>query len=227
MSGIKNLLSNDGVGIIEFHDSSNIIQKNHYDYIYHEHTFYFTLYSINKVLITNKLYPFDYFKSPISGGSFVIIFRKNKTKTTKRFLNKIIQEKRKKLDKPEYWKLLENKCSKHKKKLLKIINNKSKNKKISAYGASARSSTLLNYLGIDNSIIKKVFDINTLKNGLYTPGSHIKIVLPTEKKLKNTNLIILLAWNFKKEVIRFLKNINFKGEIVEPLPVIKKYKLKK
>ena len=98
MSGIKNLLSNDGVGIIEFHDSSNIIQKNHYDYIYHEHTFYFTLYSINKVLITNKLYPFDYFKSPISGGSFVIIFRKNKTKTTKRFLNKIIQEKRKKLD---------------------------------------------------------------------------------------------------------------------------------
>ncbi len=81
MKGLNNIISEDGVGAIEFHNAKNIINNNHYDYIYHEHIFYFTLTSINDVLKRNGLYGFDYFQSPISGGSFVILFKKkNKNK---------------------------------------------------------------------------------------------------------------------------------------------------
>ena len=81
MLGLKEIISNDGVGAIEFHNAKNIINNNHYDYIYHEHIFYFTLTSMNNVLKKNGLFGFDYFKSPISGGSYVILFKKKKNFT--------------------------------------------------------------------------------------------------------------------------------------------------
>ena len=75
-------------------------------------------------------------------------------------------------------------------------------------------------------IIKKVFDLNPLKSELYTPGTHIKIQKPIAKNLKNFDVIILLAWNFKDEILQFLKKIQFKGDVIIPLPKIEQEKLK-
>ena len=72
--GIKTLINTRGVGIIEFHDSSLLLKELQYDYIYHEHLFYFTLQSIQNLLIQHGLYAFDVDRSPISGGSWVIYF---------------------------------------------------------------------------------------------------------------------------------------------------------
>ena len=226
LKGIKNLLSDDGYGIIEFHNASHIIKKMHYDYIYHEHIFYYTLSTLNKVLKKQGLYSFDYFISPISGGSYVIIFSKKKITKTKKFINKIVFEKRNKLDHVSYWQSLNTLARNHKKHLLKLISKYSQKYKIVGYGASARSSTLLNYLNLNNKNIIKILDANPLKKNLFTPGTNIKINLPNKKNLKGVKVIILLAWNFKDEILKNLKKMNFKGIVIEPLPKIKITKIK-
>ena len=226
MLGLNEIISEDGVGAIEFHNAKNIIKKNHYDYIYHEHIFYFTLTSINKVLKKFGLFGFDFFKSPISGGSFVILFKKKRIKETSKFKKMINSETKDKLNSITNWKKLNQICIKHKKNLNKIIKGLSNNNKIAAYGASARSSTLINFLDQNNQIIKKIFDLNPLKKGLYTPGTFIKIENPIIRNIKKFDVIFLLAWNFKEEIINFLKKIKFKGNIIIPLPDIKLLKLK-
>ena len=110
----------------------------------------------------------------------------------------------------------------HKKKLLKIVNKFSiENKKIAGYGASARSSTIINYCKLNNLTIKEIFEKNIIKNNLYTAGSNIKIKLPTKKRINNYDVILLLAWNFSEEIIKFLRNkIKYKGLIINILPKI-------
>ena len=105
--------------------------------------------------------------------------------------------------------------------MLKVIFKYGQNNKIVGYGASARSSTLLNYLNLDNKNIIKILDANPLKKNLFTPGSNIKIYTPNKKNLKGVKVILLLAWNFKDEIIKNLKKLNFKGVVIEPLPKIK------
>ena len=226
MLGLNEIISEDGVGAIEFHNAKNIIKKNHYDYIYHEHIFYFTLTSMNKVLKKFGLFGFDFFKSPISGGSFVILFKKKKINETSKFKKMINSETKDKLNSINNWKKLNQICTKHKKNLNKIIKGLRNNNKIAAYGASARSSTLINFLNQNNQTIKKIFDLNPLKRGLYTPGTFIKIEKPIIRNINKFDVIFLLAWNFREEIINFLKKIKFKGNIIIPLPDIKLLKLK-
>ena len=227
MQGLKILISDNGIGVIEFHNAKNIIKNSHYDYIYHEHIFYFTLTSINNVLKNNGLYGFDFFKSPISGGSFVILFKKMKTNQSKNFKKMIEYENKSQINSITKWKKLDKVCLDHKFRLNNIIKKFAKEKDVAAYGASARSSTLINYLNLDNKTIKKVFDLNPLKSNLYTPGTHILIKKPFDKELNKFNIIILLAWNFKREILNYLKKIKFIGDIIIPLPKIKLVKLKK
>ena len=89
-----------------------------------------------------------------------------------------------------------------------------------------QEATLINFLNQNNQTIKKIFDLNQLKKGLYTPGTFIKIEKPISKNIKKFDVIFLLAWNFKEEIIKFLKKIKFKGSIIIPLPDIKLLKLK-
>ena len=115
MQGLNKLISDKGIGAIEFHNASNLILKKHYDYIYHEHIFYFTLTSLSNVLKKNGLYPFDFFESPISGGSFVLLFKKNNSPKTNRFNLMITREKKLKINSVSNWKKLEKICKNHKK----------------------------------------------------------------------------------------------------------------
>ena len=77
---------------------------------------------------------------------------------------------------------------------MEFFNKHSVDSNIVGYGASARSSTLLNYLKLNNNSLKKIFDINPLKKNLYTPGTNIKIEFPTKKKIKSFNIIFLFTF---------------------------------
>jgi len=87
------------------------------------------------------------------------------------------------------------------------------------YGASARSSTMLNFAGISSKQINYIIDRNPLKHGKYTPGTDIPIVSFEDglKKMEKKNLL-LLAWNFEEEVVADLRANGFKGDIIVPLP---------
>ena len=222
LSGINYLLDKDGKAYIEFHYAEELSKNLNYDSIYHEHIFYFTYMSLKNALIRNELYPIDYFKSPISGGSIVLEISKNKIiKESLKIKNLEKYEKKIKINKLEYWLNFSKKCLEHKKKLNFIL-SKMKGK-IYAFGASARSSTLLNFCEISNKTIANIFDNNPLKQNLYTAGTNIKIIKPNVDLIKKINNMIILAWNFEKEIIHFLKyKIKYKGLIVVVLPKIKK-----
>ena len=105
------------------------------------------------------------------------------------------------------------------KNFIKKISKYKKN--IAGYGASARSSTLLNFCKIDNKKIKVIFDKNSLKHNLYTAGSNIKIVNPAKNYIKKFSCILILAWNFEKEIINYIKKTGFKGKLISVLPKVK------
>ena len=228
IKGISLLMHNNSNAFIEFHYAKLLSTKLHYDYIYHEHIFYFTIKSLTTLLRKYSLNAYDCFLSPISGGSLVLVLSKKK-KTKTNFLKiKINQEKKNKINTFKYWKNFEQKCLDHKIKLKKIIKSiLIKKNKIAAYGASARSSTLINYCGFNSNQIKLIFDKNLLKSDLFTAGSNIKIVPPSKNKINNFKYIVLLAWNFTDEIIQYLKkDIKFKGFIINVLPKVSLKKCK-
>mgnify|MGYP006087128739 CR=1 FL=1 len=217
--GINNLCNNNTKVAIEFHYAGNIYKELQYDSIYHEHIYYFTIESLSKIFCKYGLFPIDLFVSPISGGAIVLIFSKKQTKGSTILKKFIKYEKNKNLNNLNTWLKFSKKVKIHRDKFKKLILKKFKaDGKMFAYGASARSSTLLNYVNIDNQFIDFIIDQNKLKEGYMTPGTNIKIL--TFKKvshlIKNYKSMILLAWNFKDEITKFLLKKKFKGEILVP-----------
>jgi len=221
LSGIETFLTKDGIGIIEFHNAGLLLDELHYDYIYHEHLFYYTLTSINSLLKRHGLYLFDVSLSPISGGSWVVYFSKEQRKKSTKLIKAQTSEIEIKYNKKNSWVNFSKDAKKHADDLSALVKKEVKTHgKIVAYGASARSSTLLNYCGINSDQISVVIDKNPLKHGLYTAGSNIPVVSYEEglSYIKESDMILLLAWNFKDEIIKDLKLSGYKGNFIIPLP---------
>lgn len=224
VKGISNLIdkNNKSLVAIEFHNSSSILNELHYDSIYHEHIFFFSIQTISNVFKKYGLFSFDIFKSPISGGSWVLFFSKKRNKKSISLKKLEEYEKRNKINRFVRWKKFSRESITHSKKLKDKISyiNKKLNKKMIAYGASARSSTMLNFSGLNNQHISFIMDKNKMKDRKFTPGTDIKIISLSKclSLIKKEKYLLILAWNFKKEIIIFLKEKGFKGKFLIPLP---------
>ncbi len=217
VKGISKIASKKSIVVIEFHYLKEIISGLQYDSIYHEHIFYYSIKSISNLFRKYNLFPHDIERSPISGGSLVLYFSKNKMNKTKSLNNLINIEKKSQINSVKKLLNFSRKCINHRNQLSNFINNKI-TQEIYGYGASARSSTLLNFSKINYSKIKFIIDKNKLKQNLYTPGSKIKIVNFNKKLIKKNSYIIVLAWNFYKEILKFLRKNKISCKIILPLP---------
>jgi hypothetical protein len=220
INGIAHCLTEDGIGAIEFHRADIILKDLHYDSIYHEHLYYHSLHSMSRLLNLYNLHSYDIEESPISGGSYVVYFSKRKMSKTVAFESAILKEEALGVSNLEAWINFSHRVIKHRDSLRVIVSSlKEQNKKIIAWGASARSSTLLNFCNFTNLDIDAVLDKSVLKHNLLTPGSNIPILHPDEIKKIAPDVILLLAWNFCDEIIDELKkNYKWSGEIIKPLP---------
>jgi hypothetical protein len=216
IKGMSNLCGENSIAAIEFHYGKEIQKDLQYDSIYHEHIFYFTVKSLTFLCNKYGLKPFDVFKSPISGGSLVIIMSKKEIKVRTNLLNLIRSEKSQRVNTYEKWKKFGILSRQHAKKFKELM-NKNRKLKLVGYGASARSSTFLNFCNLNSNFIEFIIDQNPLKKNFYTPGTNIPIYLfkDVKNQLKEKALI-LLAWNFKSEILKFLKMKKFKGKIIIP-----------
>ena len=75
IAGVKKFMHNNSLGAFEFHYNQSIIKELHYDSIYHEHYFYYSLKNLIYMLNENDLYPFDILESPINSGNLVVYFK--------------------------------------------------------------------------------------------------------------------------------------------------------
>jgi len=217
INGIKIVLKEDGVGIIEFHDVGKILKELQYDSIYHEHLCYFSIQSMTYLLNLFELYPFHIEKSPISGGSRVIYFSKEHRQKSSILQEAIIEETNNKVNELYSWQDFAKRTTAHRKKTLDILESLN-GKTIVGFGSSARSQTYLNYCGINSEQINAIIDNNSLKQGMYAPGSSIPIVDFEQGMAMSPDIIFILAWNFRDEIVKQCKMYGYTGDFLVPFP---------
>jgi len=220
ISGIARCLKAGGTGAIEFHYARVILEELHYDSIYHEHLYYFSLRSIFFLLQKHGLKAFDLMESPISGGSVVLYFSAKEKTSGESLRRKLEEEDDSGMNAREAWQKFAESCRKHRKELIRLVSEEvDTGSRMVGYGASARSSTLLNYCGINQTHLSCIADQNPLKHNKLTAGTHIPILSPDEVFAENPDVILLLAWNFKEEILSILKDkYSFSGKLLLPLP---------
>ena len=217
IAGIEYALRDDGVGIIEFHYAGQILQELHYDSIYHEHLCYFSIKSISYLLALYNLVPFHIDTSPISGGSYVICFSRKKRPQSENYSNLLKKEDMSGVNDIKTWEAFAKSCYEHMEKSIDIA-EAFLSKTVLGFGASARSSTYLNFCGFDSAHIKAIIDNNLLKQGMYSPGASIPIVSLPEGMQMNPDLIFILAWNFRDEIVKECRANGYKGEFLVAFP---------
>lgn len=222
VKGLKILLDDQGFIVIEVPSFMDLIQTGAFDTIYHEHVFYFSLKPLKELFKKHHLTIFNLEKLSIHGGSFrLFIGHDNKYHEHECIKKIILEEENFGLYNTKIFQDFMDKIVQLKNNLQnKLLNAKQKGKKIAAYGASAKGTTLLNFFNIPNDIIEFVVDKSTFKQGLYTPGKNLLIQHPEELVNKNIDIALLLTWNFKEEILKeqhaFLKS---GGEFLIPLPL--------
>ena len=219
MYGIKILIGNNGVFIFEVPYLVDLIKNLEFDTIYHEHLSYFSILPLLKLVEQFGLEIFDIRKQSVHGGTLRIFVSKKDNcqinNSVKFFIN---EENELGLDKIKFYQKFSTDVKELKKNLIEIlIQLKKENKSIFGYGAPAKGNVLLNYCGIDTNFLDYIVDTTPLKQGKYTPGTHIPIIPPTT--LKNVDVALLLAWNYESEIL--LKENIFRkngGKFLIPLP---------
>ena len=210
---VDQLLSKDGVFIFEEPYLGSMFEKTSYDQIYDEHIFMFSATSVKKIF---NMYDFeltDLVKQETHGGSMrYIISRKNARDINKNVKVILDNEKFNNLDNIESCNVFKKNCEASKLKLNNTLKNFiSDGKKIVGYAATSKSTTILNYCGIDSNIIEYICDTTKEKIGKYSPGMHIPIVSIDHFRNDNPDIAYLFAWNHKEEILK--KEKKFSQEV--------------
>ena len=219
IDGIREALSISGVAIFEFHRADLIMEELHYDSIYHEHLYLHSLQSIENIANRYGLKAFDLNESPISGGSFVVYFAFDSRDESQSLIAARAYEEKIQVNSLKSWQNFSELSREHIAKFRSLVlTSVDAKKKVVGFGASARSSTLLNAARLSSKQISVIADNNEWKQGLFAPGSAIQIVSPQEAFALKPDVVVLLAWNFKSELLSQLKSIGFHGDVILPLP---------
>ena len=212
--GIYNILSKNGVLVIEDPSLLKVLQNNSYDQFYDEHVYVFSSISINNIILKYGLRLFDVEHLSTHGGSnrYYICKMEGKDKKSSRLKKALKKEISYGLHKVESYLKFSKRVKLSKKNLFNLINKlKKKNKKIISYGATYKSTTVFNYCNLNSKLIDYVTDTTLNKQGKFTPGTHIKIVSPEYGMNDTVDYAFLGAWNFKKEIFKKEKNFFKRG----------------
>ncbi len=212
LEGIKVLLSDDGLFIVEFPYLYDLLEKVEFDTIYQEHLSYFSITPLDKLLKVHGLTLIDVQRLPVHGGS-VRVFVSKQSQTVNNRVRKLLKlEKRAGLLNPEIYLKFRRKVDKVRHELVQELwRLRLKKKKIVGYGASAKGNIILNYCRIGPETLDYIVDSIPYKQGKYTPGMHIPIY-PELKLLEDQpDYTLLLAWNFADEIIKKQSEYRKKG----------------
>ena len=222
MEGIKILIGEKGIFVFEVPYLVDLIKKLEFDTVYHEHLSYFSILPLIKWTEEHDLEIFDIIKQDVHGGSLRIFVSKKGNFQRNNSVKKLVQnEYDLGLDKIVIYKKFSKDVEELKTKLKNILNQlKKENKTIFGYGAPAKGNVLLNFCEINTKYLDYIIDTTPLKQGKFTPGTHIPIFHPnkiTDRGDKHVGL--LLAWNYENEILSKEKEFRNKGgKFLIPLP---------
>jgi len=213
IKGIDAVLSKKGVFIFEEPYLGSMFKKVSYDQIYDAHIYIFSLLSVREIFKKYNFDLIDAYPQITHGGSMRYVIARNNQRPISNRVNKIINnEILLNMDTLKSCKTFKNNCEISRDKFKKKITIfKNQGKKICGYAASAKSTTLLNYCKIDRNLIEFIVDSTKEKVGKFSPGMHIPVVSENYFHKHLPDLLVLLSWNHKKEILskekKYIKNI--------------------
>ena len=202
--GVKTLLKKEGVFIFEDPYLGEIIEKTSFDQIYDEHVFLFSALSVSYIAKMHDLELVNVEPQITHGGSMrYTIAHKGIKKVSENVLSLINKEKEMGLDKKDAYIDFTDNVNKIKKDLIELLQKlKNDGKKVVAYGATSKSTTVTNYFGINPELIECIYDTTPIKQNKFSPGAHIPVLPYDQFRDSNPDYVLLFAWNHAEEIMR-------------------------
>jgi len=224
ISGVESLLADGGIFITESHYLLDLLETVQYDSIYHEHLKYYSLKSLIRVFSEYNFTITDVDRIENYGGSIRVYAVKGRNLPISETVTRLLaEEERKGLYTSAPFKVFAERVRKSKFDLQQLLfNAKANGKTVVGVGCPGRSSTLVNYCGIDVDVMPIIAEqSSSLKLGLRLPGKHIPIV---DEKLmfeEQPDYALILSWHYWRPIVKNLRAKGLKSKIIIPLPDVR------
>ena len=221
IENVKRILSENGTYIVEVQYFADMIRDMTFDNIYHEHVLYYTIHSMINLFDKHDMTVYNVEKIPTHGGSIRAYVSEGKS--PRQSVNDLIREERENgIDNLQTLEKFNDKLQKNIKEIRELFNRLNKeNKRIFGYGAPAKSSTMINSVGLNNNSVELIIEDSPLKQGLFTPGSHIPITGPEILEEETPDYLMIFAWNYADEIIKKVEEKYSKMNYIIPMPELR------
>jgi SAM-dependent methyltransferase len=213
VAGMKILLKDGGIITMEFPHLMSLMRDNQWDTIYHEHFSYFSFLTVGRVFEAHGLRLFDVEELPTHGGSLRIYacHTDDASKPQSAAAVELCERERELgYERTDTYLDYGRRVEQDKRQILRFLTElKEQGLRIAGYGAPAKGNTLLNYCGVGRDFIDYTCDLNPHKQGHFLPGSHIPIRSPDALREDRPDVVLILPWNLKDEIV---EQLSFIGE---------------
>jgi len=222
MKGVEYWLSEDGVFVVEVGYLVDVYSNTWFDTIYHEHVDYHTVGPFEKLFSRVGMEVIAVDRVSPQGGSIRVMAQKQGGAIKRdRSVNELIAlEHELGLDRAETLYKFDHKIDMVRDKLQKLLQSlKAGGKTIAGFGAPTKATTLMAHFGLDESVLDFIVDDNPLKQGLFTPTTHIPILSAEELYERRPDYVLILAWNFADPIMKMHKKYRDEiGQFILPMP---------